>query len=491
MLMGARSNDGPTGPMLGKGSELQRVYSMPATMGHSDGINCMTMVDDRVYTGGRDNQLFIWRGAPGPGGTFELVQDMQPVALGSSVTSLVYEPATKWLFCGLWSGAIQAFCKEPIVSDSLLGHRRSVSSLTVHSSVVISGSNDGTVRLWTRNPQTGRYQAHGQALNNPTGAVTSVRVLNDGLWVAGQNGITCFDLSTLQPRGTVASTHQVTGLLECTGYMLATFYNGDIKIYDAGGTETFNLPSRGEHTSNTAVELMTHPIANKPILLCGQQYGYVTAYDLPDFRPRGSFVCKHNSDVKAIVDAKFGGMFLTGGAHGDVMVWQWGAPGIGATTVPTVANPFASAVAQVASSPFAAPALGGLGACGPCGACGACGGCGCCCGGGRACSCGCGCGSGCERGGAWGSSSGCGCGDAGQSCSDTCRRGCAGSGCGNCCGSCSCSGSWCCCGWCGGRRSSCGGSWSDCCCCSGSGSAGRCHSSSSGAGAAPSDSTSS
>lgn len=29
----------------------------------------------------------------------------------------------------------------------------------------------------------------------------------------------------------------------------------------------------GEHTSNTAVQLMMHPVANKPMLLCGQTLG--------------------------------------------------------------------------------------------------------------------------------------------------------------------------------------------------------------------------
>lgn len=48
--------------------------------------------------------------------------------------------------------------------------------------------------------------------------------------------------------------------------------------------------------------------------------GYITAYDLPEFRPRGSFCCKDRSDVKAIVDAQSEGLFLTAGLHG--VPWQ-------------------------------------------------------------------------------------------------------------------------------------------------------------------------
>merc|ERR1712216_1033232 len=108
--------------------------------------------------------------------------------------------------------------------------------------------------------------------------------------------------------------------------------------------------------------LMTHPTENKPMLLCGQQFGYVTAYDLPEFRPRGSWVCKQGSEIRSMLDCQFNGLFLTGGAHSDVMMWKWtgqpqgaaprGRAGGGAAVA---ANPFAGggAAAPVASSPFA------------------------------------------------------------------------------------------------------------------------------------------
>lgn len=364
---------GPTGPNLGKGSELSRVYCMPDTEGHDlGGVNCMAMVDDKVYTGGKDGCLFVWQGRPGAGGDFQLVQDNQPIVMPSSICSLCYDPSSKWLFCGLWDGNIQAYCKDPPAEERLMGHRRSVSSIIVHSGVVVSGSNDGTIRLWTRNQQARRFQMHGQAMNNPSGPVNAVRILGDGLWAGGMTGITCFDLNTLQPRGTIPSQHPVASLLELDGHMLATYRNGDVKIFDAAGNEKYLHPSRGEHTSNQGACIMTHPLDGKPMLLCGQQLGYVTAYDLPDFRPRGSWACKHNSDVRAILDVKAGGLFLTAGGHSDVMVWKWGAggatahhaPGPGGVGAFRAASPFAPAggmgmgMAPQAASPFGAPAAG-------------------------------------------------------------------------------------------------------------------------------------
>lgn len=345
-------DEAATGPILGKGSELQRIYNMPPTMGHDGGVNCMTMGEGKVYSGGRDEKLFVWQAGQGPNG-FQLTQDCPPIVMGSSVTSLAFEESSKWLFCGLWNGEIRGFCKSPIKEERLQGHRRSVASLLVHSSVLISGSNDGTVRLWTCNPQTGGFQSHGQPLTNPSGPVNCMKMMNDSLWVGGHNGITNFDLATLQPKGTLQSQHQVTGLVDCQGYMLATYRNGEIKIFDGSGSEIFSRQPAGEHTSNTAVEMMMHPIENKPMVLCGQQFGYITAYDLPEFRPRGSFVCKDRSDTKAILDVKSAGMFLTAGFHGDIMVWQWGAPS-GQLGQGAGVSPFAPAPGgMMASSPFA------------------------------------------------------------------------------------------------------------------------------------------
>lgn len=355
---GVSADDAATGPMLGKGSELARIWTMPQSMGHSQGINCMAMVDGKVASGSRDETLMMWRPEPEPGGGVQLVPEGAPINMGSSVTSIFWEPTSKWLFCGLWNGDIQGYCQQPPhQQERLKGHRRSITDLAVHSGVLISGSNDGYVRLWTVRPETGRFECFGTPLQPPCGPVTAVRVVNGGLWVGGQQGITCIDLSTLQAKGTITSEHPVTALLECQGTMVATYRNGDVKAFDGSGNQVLSHPSVGEHQSNTAVELMMHPYANKLMLLCGQQFGYITAYDLPDFRPRGSFVCKQNSDVKAILDAKTAGLFITGGMHGDIMIWQWVQP----TGPATAANPFAtiSPTPCAAPSPFAG---------GPCGA---------------------------------------------------------------------------------------------------------------------------
>lgn len=50
--------------------------------------------------------------------------------------------------------------------------------------------------------------------------------------------------------------------------------------------QIFNRQPMGEHTSNTAVQLMMHPVANKPMLLCGQTLGFLGDRNLSGFLQR-------------------------------------------------------------------------------------------------------------------------------------------------------------------------------------------------------------
>merc|ERR1711879_361889 len=106
---------------------------------------------------------------------------------------------------------------------------------------------------------------------------------------------------TLQAVGTIESQVAVVELLPYEGCMIASYSNGVVKVFDSTGTEKFSHGPLGEHTTNTAVALAKHPFEDKSMLLCGQDYGYVTAYDMPEFRPRGTFTTGYDGSVAAIV----------------------------------------------------------------------------------------------------------------------------------------------------------------------------------------------
>merc|ERR1712048_1144230 len=132
-------------------------------------------------------------------------------------------------------------------------------------------------------------------------------------------------LQIMQSAGTVASSERVLCLLAFEGHVVVAYRNGVIKAFNPEGVETFSHGPLGHHNTNTAVALMRHPDGGKAILLCGQKLGYVTVYDLPEFRPRGTFSTGYDGDVTAILDLEQNGLFATCGLSGDVILWRWGA----------------------------------------------------------------------------------------------------------------------------------------------------------------------
>eukprot|EP00429_Kryptoperidinium_foliaceum_P119345 CAMPEP_0176295754 /NCGR_PEP_ID=MMETSP0121_2-20121125/57832_1 /TAXON_ID=160619 /ORGANISM="Kryptoperidinium foliaceum, Strain CCMP 1326" /LENGTH=114 /DNA_ID=CAMNT_0017636847 /DNA_START=6 /DNA_END=347 /DNA_ORIENTATION=+ len=107
-------------------------------------------------------------------------------------------------------------------------------------------------------------------------------------------------------------TARVVALVPYSDRVIAALADGSVKVYGEGGEE-FSSGPIGEHTTNTAVAIVRHPHANLDLLLCGQQLGYVTAYELPAFRPRGTFTTGYEGDVSAILPLGGEGVFATFG----------------------------------------------------------------------------------------------------------------------------------------------------------------------------------
>lgn len=309
-----------TGPYLGKGSELCKVWSMAEDQGHDDGICTAVAMTDRLCTGGCDNRLLLWRGEQSQEG-LTLLQDNE-VAFSASVSAMFFHAESKWLFCGLASGEIKAFCQQPLAEALLQGHTGPVTSMLVHEAVLLSGSEDGSIRAWRHDASAGGF-ACVATIQSPLGAVFSLLVQGGkGLWVGTQRGITCVELQSLQPAGNIESAARAIGLVPYMDCVIAAYADGVIRIFDSNGAEKFKHGPLGEHTTNTVISIQRHPQEDKDMLLCGQELGYVTVYDIPDFRPRGTFTTGYDGDVTAIV-AMGDGVFITTGLSGDVVVWRW------------------------------------------------------------------------------------------------------------------------------------------------------------------------
>lgn len=311
-----------TGPYLGKGSELKKVWWMPDNQGHESGIFAATVMGERVCTAGQDGRLLVWAGSTSRHGTLALAQDNQ-VEFPAAVTSVLFHAESKWLFCGMINGLIRAFRQDPPAESTMQGHNGAVTSMLVHQAILLSGSHDGTVRAWQFDAASAAFHCVA-TIQSPLGKVFRLLLPNaESLWVGAEQGISCVSLQTMQAVGSIASPFRVVGLLAYQGSVIAAFANGALKVFDTAGNVQFNQEPLGEHGTNTSIAIMRIPYANKDVLLCGQELGYVTVYDIPDFKPRGSFTTGWDGEVMAIVDMMADGIFVTCGMEGDIVIWQW------------------------------------------------------------------------------------------------------------------------------------------------------------------------
>lgn len=246
------------------------------------------------------------------------------VSFSAGVSALLFHAASKWFFCGLLDGLIKAYRQDPVAEANLQGHTGAVAALLLHEDVLLSGSEDCSVCACKYDAACGAFQC-ATTVASTVGPVFALHVdmTSAGLWVGGHQGISCVSLQTMQSSGSIASPAQVVALLPYESCVIAAYGDGVVKVFDAGGKEQFSHGPVGEHTTNTAVTIMRHPVAGKMLLLCGQELGYITAYDLPEFRPRGTFSTGYQGDVTAIVDMGADGLFFTCSFSGDVILWRW------------------------------------------------------------------------------------------------------------------------------------------------------------------------
>merc|ERR1711963_1333849 len=100
---------------------------------------------ERLCTGGLDSRLLLWRGDPAASGPALVQNELQ---LSAAVACLLFDAKTSWFFCGLMDGSIKGYRQQPPAEASLAVHTAAVNALICHEGVVLSGSEDATVRVW-------------------------------------------------------------------------------------------------------------------------------------------------------------------------------------------------------------------------------------------------------------------------------------------------------------------------------------------------------
>lgn len=328
---------------------------------HSGTINAVILADGLIWTAGSDTSIRSWRPAPGPEG-LQLEPAGAPVECGEPVTSLLWDPTRKALICGLNSGTIRVFTREPLGQLDLVGHTGAVHSLVVFQNVLLSASWDGSVRAW----QGEQYTA-GMVIDSsriPVGSIRILKIFSGKMWLGGVLGICAIDLQTLQVVLSIGSDSPVMALLEYspTESVIIATLNGSIRVIQqqtglvshtvqmadieqhyglstahaqphgkGRGHSNYSWSAKGQGGKGTptasgivALEGMMLGNSGKPVIVVGDQSGTCKVLELPNMDLRGQwFAHAKGSDIRNILNTNENNIFITTASDGCMAVWQW------------------------------------------------------------------------------------------------------------------------------------------------------------------------
>ena len=322
---------------------------------HSGVINAVILADGLIWTAGADTALRSWRPVQGSQ-CLELQPAGAPVECGEPVTALLWDPVRKALMCGLNSGKIRIFTREPLGQFDLHGHTGAVHALVLYQNVLLSASWDGSVRVWQGDQLSGSVVI--EATRLPVGSIRVMKILGNRIWLGGISGVCAIDLQSLQVvlsvgcespvmalvefapiesvivatlSGSVKTLNQTTGLVSHSVSMAEIEAHSGLHQPQSGkgrgkGHSNFSWSKGGKSTTSGIVTMDGMMLGNsgKPVIVIGDQSGTCKVLELPSLNIRGQwFAHSRGSDIRNIFNTNENNIFITTASDGCIAIWQW------------------------------------------------------------------------------------------------------------------------------------------------------------------------
>lgn len=180
---------------------------MQEKMQHGGGVNCMTVLEKSVFTGGADWKVCQWCCS---GGNITLERTLHGHRGGVRCFGIYEGPTGAVLFSGSDDGTIRAW--DPYITATEMdpdihtfhGHDRAVLSIAVvsYANQLWSGGEDLTVRVWDMETLSEIATLRG----GHTAPVSSLLVVESRIWSADKHGhILLWDITTRSPLQDISS----------------------------------------------------------------------------------------------------------------------------------------------------------------------------------------------------------------------------------------------------------------------------------------------
>jgi WD40 repeat protein len=280
---------------------------------HSGAIAAIAMMEQGIYTASHDKTLKLWKPEKDATGRFHLREALK-VELQEACFSMCCIGG--WIFCGLWDGSVKAFSQDG-TNAQLRGHTKRVTAIIQHQGILITGSADRDVRLWTMDPGTKAFTCTHTLNDSMPGAISCLYVLGENLWIGGMSGIAMCNLASLKVTKLLPPVKSVARFLEFQGHVIAAYVDGTIRVFDGDGNQKSELQAlaAGPIVSIGGLEA-------GPRFLCGHSHGQVSNIVLPDFVFKTQFQAFQNTSVESLFCAGHDGIFLFGSKSGSLQLWQ-------------------------------------------------------------------------------------------------------------------------------------------------------------------------
>lgn len=334
--------------------DLKRLGELHAA--HSGTINSVILAEGLIWTGGADTSLRSWRPMPSPSG-IEIQPAGPPVECGEPVTALLWDPVRKSLICGLNSGIIRVYTRDPPAQMDLVGHTGAVYSLVLYQNILLSASWDGSVRTWKDDQLSASVSIPASTI--PTGSIRVMKVFAGRIWIGGVTGVCAIDMLTLQVVLSIGCDAPVMSLVEFspTESVIVATLKGSIKIinyrtgmltqsvemsdieahYGIGQQSRGKGRGKGHHVNYSwnaksasssagiiTFEGMMMGNSGKPVIVVGDQTGTCRVLELPTLELKGQwFAHAKGSDIRNILNTNENNIFITTASDGCMAVWQW------------------------------------------------------------------------------------------------------------------------------------------------------------------------
>jgi WD40 repeat protein len=241
----------------------------------------------------------------------------------SPVSAVAVTPDGEHVISGSQDGTLKVWdLHSQEETFTLGGHRGSVNAVVVtpDGEYIISGSQDGTLKVWDLHSQEEKF-----TLGGHRGSVNAVAVTRDGIGVisaSSDHSLKAWNLRTGEVLhtfiGHCASVEAVTVVYtNNNNWVISGSYNDTLRVWNLEtGQEELTL---GE--SDMVWSIAATP--NGERIICGSQDGTLTIWKVETWEKERTLTA-HSDSVRAIVVTPDGKQVISGSSDGALKIWKVG-----------------------------------------------------------------------------------------------------------------------------------------------------------------------